>query len=170
MPGSAPGGAGAAGAGAPASQATQQQNVGLVDDSAPPDISSSTTITLNSPPSTSDPASSSTARMPSPLPVPSSRGSWGGVSASLPTSPDVHTPTHASYVQAQHANAASPSSVKSSPGPPARVVAAHSLLIPTDRPLEELEETWLPRLGKGRLRVAGEMRLPGYALYGIRSW
>lgn len=43
-----------------------------------------------------------------------------------------------------------------------------TLLIPTDRPLEEMEENWLPRLG--RLRVEREIDLPGYALYGIRSW
>lgn len=47
-----------------------------------------------------------------------------------------------------------------SPGPTA-------LLIPTDRPLEDLEQ-WLPTMA--RLRVDKEVVLSGYALYGIRSW
>ena len=42
------------------------------------------------------------------------------------------------------------------------------LLIPTDRSLEELEEKWLPRLG--RLRVDQEVVLYGYALYALRTW
>ncbi|GMK54371.1 hypothetical protein CspeluHIS016_0109570 [Cutaneotrichosporon spelunceum] len=42
------------------------------------------------------------------------------------------------------------------------------LLVPTDRPLDEFEAQWLPRLG--RLRVDREVVLHGYALYGIRSW
>ncbi|KAL1407262.1 hypothetical protein Q8F55_006680 [Vanrija albida] len=125
--------------------------------SSPPDTS---TITLNSPP-VLDPAA---ARMPTPLPVP-----VPAPPRSLPTSPGAHTPlqtpTHATHAAA--AAAASPSSVRSSPGPTQRGPA---LLIPTDRPLDELEETWLPRLGRGRLRVAAEIRLQGYALYGIRSW
>lgn len=47
-----------------------------------------------------------------------------------------------------------------SPGPTA-------LLVPTDRPLEDLEQ-WLP--SQSRLRVEKEVVLSGYALYGIRSW
>ncbi|BEI81264.1 hypothetical protein CcaverHIS002_0204240 [Cutaneotrichosporon cavernicola] len=42
------------------------------------------------------------------------------------------------------------------------------LLVPTDRPLDEFEVHWLPRLG--RLRVDREVEMCGYALYGIRSW
>jgi hypothetical protein len=42
------------------------------------------------------------------------------------------------------------------------------LLVPTDRPLDEFEAQWLPRLG--RLRVDREVEMRGYALYGIRSW
>ncbi|WWC86774.1 uncharacterized protein L201_001653 [Kwoniella dendrophila CBS 6074] len=42
------------------------------------------------------------------------------------------------------------------------------LLIPTDRPLDELEDKWLSKLGK--LRVEKEVRLQGYALYSLRSW
>jgi hypothetical protein len=44
----------------------------------------------------------------------------------------------------------------------------HALLIPTDRPLEELEDRWLPRLGK--LRVREEIVLQGYSLYAVRTW
>lgn len=40
--------------------------------------------------------------------------------------------------------------------------------MPTDRTLEDLEENWLPRLGK--LKVDREVRISGYTLYGIRSW
>lgn len=47
-----------------------------------------------------------------------------------------------------------------SPGPTA-------LLVPTDRPLEDLEQ-WLP--SQSRLSVKEEVVLSGYALYGIRSW
>lgn len=47
-----------------------------------------------------------------------------------------------------------------SPGPTA-------LLVPTDRPLEDLEQ-WFP--SQSRLRVEKEVVLSGYALYGIRSW
>lgn len=47
-----------------------------------------------------------------------------------------------------------------SPGPTA-------LLVPTDRPLEDLEQ-WLP--SQSRLSVEKEVVLSGYALYGIRSW
>lgn len=42
------------------------------------------------------------------------------------------------------------------------------LLIPTDRSLEELEERWLPLLG--RLKVEREVVLHGYALYALRNW
>ncbi|WVQ98166.1 hypothetical protein IAU59_005288 [Kwoniella sp. CBS 9459] len=42
------------------------------------------------------------------------------------------------------------------------------LLIPTDRPVDDLEERWLGRLG--RLRVEREVTLYGYALYSLRSW
>jgi hypothetical protein len=42
------------------------------------------------------------------------------------------------------------------------------LLIPTDRTQEELEEKWLPRLG--RLKVDREVVLQGYALYALRTW
>jgi hypothetical protein len=49
-----------------------------------------------------------------------------------------------------------------------RRVAAVPLLIPTDRTIDDLEENWLPRLGK--VRVEREVRLTGYSLYGIRSW
>ncbi|WVF69686.1 hypothetical protein IAT40_004465 [Kwoniella sp. CBS 6097] len=42
------------------------------------------------------------------------------------------------------------------------------LLIPTDRPVDDLEERWLRKLG--RLRVEREVTLFGYALYSLRSW
>jgi hypothetical protein len=42
------------------------------------------------------------------------------------------------------------------------------LLIPTDRSREELEEKWLPKIG--RLRVEKEVVLPGYSLYFLRTW
>lgn len=51
-------------------------------------------------------------------------------------------------------------SEQESPGPTA-------LLVPTDRPLEDLEQ-WLP--SQSRLSVEKEVVLSGYALYGIRSW
>lgn len=44
----------------------------------------------------------------------------------------------------------------------------NALLIPTDRPREELEDRILPRLG--RLRVQGELILNGYILTCVRSW
>lgn len=44
----------------------------------------------------------------------------------------------------------------------------NGLLVPTDRPLDEFEDRWLPRLG--RLRVDREVQMKGYALYGIRGW
>lgn len=42
------------------------------------------------------------------------------------------------------------------------------LLVPTDRSQEELEEKWLPRLG--RFKVEREVVLQGYALYALRTW
>ena len=57
----------------------------------------------------------------------------------------------------------------SSPYPsPASAHNKDGLLIPTDRPLEELEEKWLSKLG--RLKVEKEIKLQGYALYSLRSW
>ena len=46
--------------------------------------------------------------------------------------------------------------------------SVRALLVPTDRPQEELEERWLPQLG--RLRVEKELTLRGYSLYGVRQW
>ncbi|ODN79552.1 hypothetical protein L202_03507 [Cryptococcus amylolentus CBS 6039] len=45
---------------------------------------------------------------------------------------------------------------------------ANSLLVPTDREIDELETKWLPNLG--RLRVEREVVLKGYALYSLRNW
>ena len=42
------------------------------------------------------------------------------------------------------------------------------LLVPTDRSREDVEEKWLPRLG--RLRIDREVVLEGYSLYLLRSW
>jgi hypothetical protein len=46
--------------------------------------------------------------------------------------------------------------------------AIRGLLVPTDRTREELEDKWLPRLGK--LRVDREVELAGYSLYSLRTW
>nr|XP_019008341.1 uncharacterized protein I206_06900 [Kwoniella pini CBS 10737]OCF47122.1 hypothetical protein I206_06900 [Kwoniella pini CBS 10737] len=57
----------------------------------------------------------------------------------------------------------------SSPVPsPSNAQTKEALLIPTDRPLEELEEKWISKLG--RLKVEKEVTLRGYALYSLRSW
>ncbi|KAK6903592.1 hypothetical protein I203_107097 [Kwoniella mangroviensis CBS 8507] len=58
-----------------------------------------------------------------------------------------------------------------SPAPapsPSSPSSQNGLLIPTDRPLEELETKWLRKLGN--LKVEKEVRLQGYALYSLRSW
>ncbi|WVW78303.1 hypothetical protein I302_100257 [Kwoniella bestiolae CBS 10118] len=58
-----------------------------------------------------------------------------------------------------------------SPAPTPSPSSPHTrdgLLIPTDRPLEEVESKWLPRLGN--LKVEREVRLQGFALYSLRSW
>jgi hypothetical protein len=46
----------------------------------------------------------------------------------------------------------------------------NGLLVPTDRPREELEEKWLRRLGMGGMRIHSEVELRGYSLYSLRSW
>ncbi|WWD07525.1 hypothetical protein V865_005626 [Kwoniella europaea PYCC6329] len=51
---------------------------------------------------------------------------------------------------------------------PSSPSSQNGLLIPTDRPLEELETKWLRKLGN--LKVEKEVRLQGYALYSLRSW
>ena len=74
-------------------------------------------------------------------------------------------------------NSAFPSRVPSPhPSPPTASVDRHAsfehivkgLLIPTDRTREDLEEKWLPKLGK--LRVEREIVLSGYSLYSLRPW
>nr|XP_018265333.1 uncharacterized protein I303_01697 [Kwoniella dejecticola CBS 10117]OBR87491.1 hypothetical protein I303_01697 [Kwoniella dejecticola CBS 10117] len=55
-----------------------------------------------------------------------------------------------------------------SPSSAAGPLSKEGLLIPTDRPLDELEEKWLGKLG--RLKVEKEVTLQGYALYSLRSW
>lgn len=67
----------------------------------------------------------------------------------------------------QRATSASPGSLASSPSRPVSPPQL-GLLVPTDRPLDEFEDKWLPRLG--RLRVDREVHMKGYALYGIRGW
>lgn len=47
-------------------------------------------------------------------------------------------------------------------------VSEHALLIPTDRPQEELEAKWLKKLGP--FRVLREVELSGYALSSHRDW
>ncbi|EIW71183.1 hypothetical protein TREMEDRAFT_71084 [Tremella mesenterica DSM 1558] len=83
----------------------------------------------------------------------------------------VHSPTSflvspPSHPQSFPTSASSRSSLPSPSSP--LVKSIQGLLVPTDRPLEELEEKWLPRLGK--LKVDREVVLPGYSLYLLRSW
>ncbi|WRT64661.1 uncharacterized protein IL334_001595 [Kwoniella shivajii] len=67
----------------------------------------------------------------------------------------------------------SPTTTSRLPSPtpaPSPSIPVHrdGLLIPTDRPLDELEGKWLNKLG--RLKVDREVILPGYALYSLRTW
>ena len=69
----------------------------------------------------------------------------------------------------------SPTSIDSLSSPPTSAKNGHvekkpvaGLLIPTDRLKDDLEERWLPKLG--RLRVEKEVILSGYSLYSLRTW
>ncbi|OCF33863.1 hypothetical protein I316_04575 [Kwoniella heveanensis BCC8398] len=114
-------------------------------------------------------------------PVTVSSFSPSSTAAPTPTlslSPSTSTPnrfmTPAASPIDQHAypsNGTTPiSATGQAQGSPAAPVPrdGYGLLIPTDRPVDDLEERWLPKLGK--LRVEREVTLHGYALYSLRSW
>ncbi|TXT11833.1 uncharacterized protein COLE_02243 [Cutaneotrichosporon oleaginosum] len=100
-------------------------------------------------------------------PATSSTGQATGSALSLPLSvptssrtPLPNPPVSATAPQSSVTHRAS--------APASRLGVPAGLLVPTDRPLDEFETQWLPRLG--RLRVDREVEMRGYALYGIRSW
>lgn len=98
--------------------------------------------------------------------------SAGAYSQSAPASAGFAGPSRSqtvgSLISLPARMSASPTPPIANPSTPSWNSSLGALLIPTDRAQDDLEEIWLPRLG--RLRVEREVRVPGYSLYGIRSW
>lgn len=84
----------------------------------------------------------------------------------IPLNVQQHPPTP--FMPGSASNAFTPTQEPESYVAPGGPKQASRLLIPTDRTRAELEDRWLPRLG--RVRIEDERVLSGYTLTCVRSW